>query len=317
MSDLSHSHGTYRHAALLYEGEAGFLDGTVPFIRDGVAADEPTLVVLPKEKIELLRTVLGPDADRVQFADMQDVGANPARIIPAWQRFVEVHPDRDLRGIGEPIFPERSDVELRECQHHERLLNPALEGSRLYLLCPYDTGAMDADVIEEARRSHPLITEAGTDLESEEFVGPDGVAALLEEPLGAPPQHVEPLPPLSLSDLSAVRAFVRRQANIAGLSATRRADLVLAVNELVTNSVCHGNGDGNGRGNLRIWHEDDTVIVEVTGEGRIDDPLVDRRPPTSDSLGQRGLWLANQLCDLVQLRSLDNGVVARAHMRVP
>jgi hypothetical protein len=29
--------------------------------------------------------------------------------------------------------------------------------------------------------------------------------------------------------------------------------------------------------------------------------------------GQRGLWLVNQLCDLVQLRSPDDGVVVRLH----
>jgi anti-sigma regulatory factor (Ser/Thr protein kinase) len=33
-------------------------------------------------------------------------------------------------------------------------------------------------------------------------------------------------------------------------------------------------------------------------------------PPLSDE-GGRGLWLANQLCDLVQIRSGENGTVVR------
>lgn len=127
----------YRHAAFLYAGEAAFLDGAVRFIQAGLDADEPSLVVLPRHKIERLQKALGEqDSAAVQFADMQQVGRNPARIIPAWQRFVESHPGRRSRGIGEPIFPERAEAELRECQHHERLLNPALERSDLYLLCP-------------------------------------------------------------------------------------------------------------------------------------------------------------------------------------
>ena len=40
----------------------------------------------------------------VAFADMANVGANPARIIPAWSDFVASHSGsgRPLRGIGEP-----------------------------------------------------------------------------------------------------------------------------------------------------------------------------------------------------------------------
>jgi hypothetical protein len=38
------------------------------------------------------------------------------------------------------------------------------------------------------------------------------------------------------------------------------------------------------------------------------------RPPV-DSAGGRGLWLANQLCDLVQVRALDEGNVVRLYVR--
>jgi hypothetical protein len=34
---------TFRHEALLYDGEVGFLTGTLPSIREGVAAGEPVL----------------------------------------------------------------------------------------------------------------------------------------------------------------------------------------------------------------------------------------------------------------------------------
>ena len=36
---------------------------------------------------------------------------------------------------------------------------------------------------------------------------------------------------------------------------------------------------------------------------------------TSDDGGGWGLWLANQLCDLVQLRTLPDGNVVRLHLR--
>ena len=80
-------------------------------------------------------------------------GANPACIIPAWREFVDEHAaaSRALRGIGEPIWPDRTSAELVECQRHESLLNLAFAGTRsFHLLCPYDTEALDAAVIEEA-----------------------------------------------------------------------------------------------------------------------------------------------------------------------
>ena len=41
----------FRHEALLYAGDDGFLEGTLPWIRDAVAAGEPILVVVSAARI--------------------------------------------------------------------------------------------------------------------------------------------------------------------------------------------------------------------------------------------------------------------------
>jgi len=105
--------------------------------------------------------------------------------------------------------------------------------------------------------------------------------------------------------------FVAAHAAAAGLSASRCEELVLAVNELATNSIRHGGGSGS----LRIWGEDEVVVAEVRDQGRIDRPLAGREPPRSGQLGGHGLWLVNQLCDLVQMRTFSTGSVVRVHMR--
>src|SRR4051812_16458022 len=117
----------FRHEAMLYDGPDTFLAGATPFIRDAVAANEPIMVAVGAEKIDLLRSHLGEDAAGVVFADMAEAGANPARIIPAWQDFVDQRSGsgRPMRGIGEPIWADRSADELVECQCHEALLNMA------------------------------------------------------------------------------------------------------------------------------------------------------------------------------------------------
>jgi hypothetical protein len=147
----------FRHEALFYAGDDDFVARATPFLREGVRRDEPILVVVSAAKIAMLTESLGEDARRVTFADMAGVGANPARIIPAWREFVASRlPGTSARGIGEPIWAARSAEELVECQRHEALLNVAFAGAESFdLVCPYDTTALPDDVVAEALRSHP------------------------------------------------------------------------------------------------------------------------------------------------------------------
>ncbi len=303
----------FRHEALLYAGDQEFVDRTVPFLRDGVAAGEPALVVVSAAKVERLRSELGADADRVLFADMDDVGANPARIIPTWRDFVDdrAAPGRGLRGIGEPIRADHSAAELVECQRHESLLNLAFDGTPgFWLMCPYDTSPLDAAVIDEARRSHPFVAQGGAHRESDGYRGLDAIAAPFGEPLPDPPAHATELA-FGHEMLKAVREFVTRHASDAGLDGQRADDLMVAAHEVATNSLRYGGGGGV----LRLWSEDEAVICEVRDAGQIDGPLVGRERPPGDRTGGYGLWLANQLCELVQIRSSSSGSVVRLHMR--
>jgi anti-sigma regulatory factor (Ser/Thr protein kinase) len=302
----------YRHEALLYAGEDDFVDKTADFLLEGVESGEPSLVVVSARKIERLRERLNGAADTVLFADMADVGLNPARIIPAWREFVvsRYEPGTRLRGIGEPIFPERSAVELVECQRHEALLNLAFQDTPgFWLLCPYDTLAMPPEVIAEAKRNHPYVLN-GSSCQSSDYSGIDAIAAPFAAPLDPAPADALELR-FDLATLAAVRAFVRDRASAAGLSPERAHDVVLAVSELTANSVRHGGGEGS----VRVWLDDDTLVCDVTDRGHIADPLAGRvqRPATED--GGQGLWLVTQLCDLVQIRPFPDGNVIRLHQR--
>jgi anti-sigma regulatory factor (Ser/Thr protein kinase) len=303
---------TFRHEALLYAGEVDFLTGTLPFIREGVAADEPILVVVSAAKIGLLRSALGGDADRVAFADMADVGANPARIIPAWRDFVGGNDvaSRRARGIGEPIWAARTPAELVECQRHETLLNLAFAGvPAWWLLCPYDTTSLGLKVLEEAWRSHPFVTEEGVGLGSATYRGLEQAAAPFATPLPDPPGQ-PPALAFGPATQAGLRKLVAGHAAAAGLDPARTADLVLAVDEVASNSLRHGGG----RGTLRIWREEGALVCEVRDAGRIENPLAGRERPAPDRDGGRGLWMVNQLCDLVQLRTFPSGAVVRLHV---
>src|SRR5919206_1993209 len=182
---------SFRHEALFYSGRDDFVRRAGAFLRDAAEAEEPTLVVVDAAKIDLLREELDGAAERIQFADMAEVGTNPARIIPVWREFVtrSAPTGRRLRGIGEPIWPERTAAELAECGRHESLLNLAFAGSpSWWLLCPYDTEALEPAVLEMARRTHPFILEDGVGRESADYYGLSAIAAPFAEPLPEPPE---------------------------------------------------------------------------------------------------------------------------------
>lgn len=313
MSGSRRTHDGYRHEALLWDGDDEFLAGTVPFVREGLAAGQPVMAALTPSRTTLLHDGLGDDSSDVQFVDMAELGANPSRIIPAWRTFAVEHTSNGgaVRGIGEPIWSGRHPAELAECQLHEALLNMAVGPDvPLWLLCPYDVSSLSEEVIAEAHRSHPVVVDVEHHRGSETYAGAHHVESLFTRELPRVAVDVAVSHRVLLPDvLREVRADVRAHALSAGLQAERCEDLVLAVHEIALNTVQHASGEGE----LRIWEEPGALVFEVRGPGHIVDPLVGRASPAWDRESGRGLWLANQLCDLVQIRSGPHGTTVRVY----
>jgi anti-sigma regulatory factor (Ser/Thr protein kinase) len=292
----------YRHEALFYANSEDFIAQSVAYVEEGIAADEAVLIALPRHSRELLREALGPAAERVQMIEMEEAGRNPGRLISAWRDFLDgIGPSgKRVRGLGEPVWADRSAAEIDECHRHECLINLAFGKEHgLTFLCPYDVSKLDDETIAEAERTHSL--------------PPNPPAAAVESLLaGSLPEPDVPAAAMCFgkADLREVRRLVSERAGSAGLDPRRGEDLVLAVCEIATNSVQHGGGEGN----LRIWHEDGEVVCDVHDSGRIRNPLVGRERPPVEQPGGRGLWIANQLCDLVQVRSGEEGTHVRLRM---
>jgi anti-sigma regulatory factor (Ser/Thr protein kinase) len=302
-----------RHEALFYSGGDSFLAAALPFIREGVEAEEPVFAALSPEKIELLRSRLDGASGAVTFADMHDLGRNPALIIPAWEDFIARNATggRRVRVLGEPIWPERSQPEVVECGHHESLLNLAFaDGPEAWLVCAYDTHTMRPSVLRGAAQSHPLIDDHGTERESSVYIEPEETGAPFDGPLPDPPAEADELPFDSPDDLGTARQFVADRVAGEAIDRDRGDGLVLAVDELVTNSLRHGGGSGV----LRAWREHEDVVCEVADAGTISDPLVGRLRPSLDKRGGRGLWIANHFCDLLQIRSSRDGTRVRCRL---
>ncbi|MET8450471.1 anti-sigma factor RsbA family regulatory protein [Streptomyces sp. NPDC005209] len=303
--------GTFVHPALFYGDEREYLAGTVPFVRDGLAAGEPVAVAVPAENLGLIRAELGADAASVRLLDMREAGRNPGRIIPGVLRaFADAQPSgRRVRIVGEPIWAGRTSAEYPACVQHEALINAAFRGREVTILCPYDIVRLDTRVLSDAYATHPVVIPSGS-------LGRQDSGAYAPERIVA--RYNEPLPPaphaLSFAFDEASLAHVRHCATGAagrfGLSGVRLYDLALIVAELTTNSVVHGGGSGT----LGLWTEAGYVVCEVHDEGCLTDPLAGRRPAARDQRGGRGLLLVNQIADLVRVHTGGPGTTIRCYL---
>jgi anti-sigma regulatory factor (Ser/Thr protein kinase) len=299
----------FRHEVAFYEGMGDLVRTVVPFVREGVARREPVLVAMAPARLDVVERALGADAVRVDFVDMTELGANPACIIPEWRRFLEDTADQGaVRGVGEPVWAGRREVELREAELHEALLNLAFDGGPSWrLLCPYDVSSLPHGVVADARRNHPQVQPVyGSDDPCDRDACHDHARRAFASPLPPVPAGAL-LHRFTRSDISRVRRLVRDVALEQGLHRRRVDDLMLAAHELASNSVTHGGGHGE----VAIWREPGALAVEIHDQGWIEDPLVGQGLLDLEAEAGRGIWMANQLCDLVQVRSGGRGTQVR------
>jgi serine/threonine-protein kinase RsbW len=113
--------------------------------------------------------------------------------------------------------------------------------------------------------------------------------------------------------VTALRHAVASSAAAAGLSGTRLDDFVVAANELLTNAVRHGGGAGH----VALWCDRGSVVCEVTDQGS-GMPAQSAHParPAPDEPGGRGLWLAGELTDSIEIASGRDGTAVRISSRL-
>ena len=245
---------------------------------------------------------------------MDEVGANPARIIPAWRRFLDEHAveGRPVRGIGEPIWAGRSPDELVECQRHESLLNLAFADAPAFrLLCPYD---IDRPRRRRDRRGACAATRTSSRTASgapaPAIRGLSAIAAPFAEPLPAPPASVRSSPSTASRSGPCAGSWRRARPTPASTPRGRATSSSPSTRWRRTASATAAAPGRCGSGSGTRW-----LVCEIEDGGRIEDPLAGREEPTPDQQDGRGLWIANQVCDLVQVRTFATHTVVRLHMR--
>ena len=139
----------------------------------------------------------------------------------------------------------------------------AFDGTpRFWLLCPYDLEALTADIIDEAQRTHPYVARGGERRQCGTFQ-PIDIADPFARPVPPRPADAAQMP-FETGGLRRIRAFVAEQAERAGLEREPAAAMVLAVNEIATNSLQHGGGP---IGQAGLYRGGSAVAGGVEGDG--------------------------------------------------
>ena len=296
------------HQALIYGSDREFIDVALPFVEAGLSEGQPTLVAVQDRHVEKMRAALNGTPEGLTLCPVEDWYETSARTREKFSRWAAEQTDRGGRArlMGEPPWALGHDAQVRDWARHESVINVAFAGQPVTFVCPYDARALPEEVLGHARATHPEIVDSGGISASAAYEDPIDFCRRIDSTAEA--QHGEPVMDLSfgLEDLQRVRRKVWSFARDAGMAAWRAEELVLAVNEITTNAVVHGDPPAT----VRVWHPDDEIVVEVADAGDgIRDALAGQLVPPATDLGGRGLWLTRLLCDAVEVRTVEGSAV--------
>ncbi|MEX2406149.1 MAG: sensor histidine kinase [Actinomycetota bacterium] len=301
------------HPALVYGSLDEFLVAMVPYVAEGIDRGEPVFAAVGPEEVSALRAEIG-EVPGVQAKDTNEWHPVPATRLRAFHIFVNEQlraGARRIRLAGEPVWGAVGRPEfIREWARYESILNAVLEPFPVTLVCTYPASRLDPAIVQDAHRTHPSVGINGGSHPSESFEDPAVLVGRWNPPLSPPPADAQRAPQL---ELTAARAFVTEEAERAGVSPGRTMDLELATSEIASNALFHGGGAAT----LLTWRDGDYLICQIEDEGPgLADVLAGYRPPSLAQESGRGLWLARQVVDLLQIVPTPTGTAVRLYVRI-
>ena len=297
------------HRALLYDSLDHFVDASAAFVRDGLERDEPVWLISGSPSTDALIESLGDAAAALELTAAEEWFRSPSRTLTTLRHRLDEHSGPGvIRALGEIPWTSMRAGTRTDWMGVEAALNHVLADRPAHMLCAYDAQRLPDRVIDHARRTHAAVQTRDGLAPSAAYAAPDVVLAELRAaPMARPPRHAASL---QFDDRPGpARDFVAARAMAAGLAGEKLADLRLAVAEIVTNAILHGRLPHW----VHVWLDGDDVVCEVEDGGAgVPSPVTGLVVPPSDSPAGRGVWVARQLCDRLEI----SGARVRLRVRV-
>ena len=322
---------TFEHGVCVYDSDQQYLDTAVPFLAEGLAFGEPVLAVTTPANLELLGAALGKRAGEVDYAESAFFGRRPPQRVAAFFRYWKTHvasragaspetgENRQIPGgaaprvriLAEPVWAGRSAREIAAWTRMESALNVALASASISMICPYDARTLGGDIVADALRTHPVLMTGERSSPSARYVDPAAFARSHDAgPLADPPADAAAF--AFDGDLRALRRFITGRAAEYGVEGDRADMLVLAVSEV----GAYLKRQPPGAAAVRTWEQPGAVVCDFRQPGgSIVDPFLGLRPAELEPGEGDGLWLTNQICDWMEIRSGADGCAVQ--LQVP
>lgn len=294
------------HRALLYGDADEFLDAVVPFVSDGLRAEERVLVALMPEKLAWLREALGDDADAAELADASAMYARNGPMLSWLLGRLAAHGtpgEGRIRVVAEQALATRTPADTRAYMRYEAAANVAYQPFAASVLCPYDTTRLPDAVLRTALQTHPERLHGRASTTNDAFIDPREFIRRYSRVEPPAPDAIE-LVLDQVDDLSPARRRIAALAHATGVAQPKIDELKVALGELAANALIHGDAPRR----IYAYVRDDAFVCHVHDSGHgLADPLTGYLAPDTNSTGGRGLWLAHQLCETVEATTDQTG----------
>lgn len=279
-----------RHDAFVYESVDEYVARSAAFLRDGLEAGEGCVFAHTRDWIATMRDALGPDAERVTFADLSSTYTRPARAVAAYYGtfLAQLRKAPSVRALAEFQFgPTYEDWD--EWLGYEAITNVAYAHLPVWVVCTYNANGVPDPVLNGVSRTHAELHSDGWQA-TDHFEDPrELVRAVTPEP--------EPLPELRSfsagADLQVFRERLARELVAERVPEAMALDMLVAGTELAANAVRHGAGIEEVRAG-RAEGPEGRFVCEVIDRGAgFDDPVAGYLAPRPGT--GTGLWVARQL----------------------
>jgi anti-sigma regulatory factor (Ser/Thr protein kinase) len=299
---------TFAHEAFLYQDDAELVHRCVPFVEEGLAADQPVAVVLSARTYRVLREALGEAAQHLAvFPPAETWWHGGHATLLAYERTIRapLSAGGPWRLIGEPTW--LADPGGDVWSRYEAIINRCYAGVRYYHLCPHDRRRLGPTLIENVLRTHPLVWHGDRPVPSPTYQDPEAFVRSTEPAWAPRPRNAVAL---AVSNPREARRMIAEASRRAGLNA-RADEMAVAVHELVVNSL-----QVAPTADLATWTTPEAFVCEVADSGPgLSDSLAGYAPLAERLAKGRGLWLARSLADDSSIRGDAGGTAVRLFFR--
>jgi transcriptional regulator with XRE-family HTH domain len=150
----------FDHQVFVYGSDEEFIAAAIAFLDEGIEQSHCLLAVLTKTKMGLLRDALGSRSELVEFADWADWYRSPKEALRRYGEFVKQQIEAGagwIRVVAEAAWADSTDAKLAVWSRYEALVNLAFASSPATIMCTYDERSFPAEILAEARTTHPQL----------------------------------------------------------------------------------------------------------------------------------------------------------------